>query len=339
MTAKSFLFLLGVSVALASCGNDVRDFPAAPVGVIGGGCSADSDCAYPGGECLTDLPGGYCSFDCTGVACPSDSACAHFGSAEVCAFVCGVDTDCRNGYFCDVPAEASTGICDAIDGTTPSADAGLDVPLITDTGADAPSDAVEPSAANYGAACEGVSDCVAANGLPPRCLSDIQGFAGGYCSAACATGIDECGGNAVCLETSAGGLCVVQCEAASECRSEYECCSVEASAACLPAGLAGQCLPPDDPPPVGGDGELGEACESDDDCGAGAEPACFTQIPGGYCTSDCDGDEDCGDGVCANLGGVSLCLAPCDSDGTCGGELECCDAGFGDACLPSVACF
>jgi hypothetical protein len=336
MSLKSILLLIAVAVLVVACGNDVRQFPAAPVGVIGGGCTNDVDCAYLSGVCLTDLPGGYCTVDCSSLGCPTDSACAQFGSDEVCAFVCSADTDCRNGYFCDVPDDAETGICDAIDTTSPPADVGLDVP-ISDSGTDAPSDTIEPSEANYGAACEAASECTAASGLPPRCLSDAQGFSGGYCSATCAQGIDECGGNAVCLDSSVGGLCVIQCEVASECRSAYECCSVEASAACLPAGLAGQCLPPDEEPGTG-ERELGEACESDEDCGAGAEPACFTQIPGGYCTSDCDSDEDCGAGVCANLGGVSLCLAPCGEDGACGGELVCCDVGFGDACLPDVAC-
>ena len=339
MAAKIFLFLLSSSVVLAACGNDVRQFPAAPIGVIGGGCTADSDCAYTGGYCLENMPGGYCTIDCSASPCPSDAACAQFGSDEVCAFRCSSDTDCRNGYFCDIPDGADAGICDAIDSTPPPADAGLDVPISTDTGADAPADAVEPGGANYGAACEAATDCVAANGLPARCLADSQGFPGGYCSATCAAGIDDCGGSAVCLETSVGGLCVVECAAASECRDFYECCAVEASAACLPAGLANECLPPDEePPPPGGDGELGDGCESDDDCGAGDEPACFTQVPGGYCTSDCEDDSQCDGGVCANLGGVSLCLAPCGSDGTCGGELECCDVRFGDACVPSIVC-
>lgn len=333
MTPKSFLIVLAAAASLTACGNDGRTFPTAPAGVIGTGCSSDAECEFEGGICLTTLPGGYCTTDCSG-ACPSDAVCAEFGSDQVCALGCTSDTDCRNGYFCDLPADALIGICDAVGTTSPSEDVGLDVPII-DAGADVP-----PTAeSNYGAACAGAAECTAANGLPARCLPDSQ-FPGGYCSASCAEGIDDCGDGAVCLETSVGGLCMAACDVPNECRAQYECCAVEASAACLPDGLAGQCVPPDtdpEPNPVGG--ELGESCDSDDDCGAGTSPRCFNQVPGGYCTSDCTDDSECGGGVCANLGGFSLCLAPCGADGECGNGLECCNLGFGDSCLPSAACF
>ncbi len=338
MTPKSFLIVLATGVLLLACGNDARTFPTAPAGVIGTGCTTDADCEFAGGRCLTTFPGGYCTTDCDG-ACPSDALCAEFRDEQVCALGCSSDTDCRNGYFCDLPEGASAGICDAVDTSVPTEDVGLDVALdvpLVDAGADVPA----PSASNYGASCTSDSECTAANGLPERCLPASQ-FPGGYCSASCAEGIDDCGDGAVCLETSVGGLCMAPCDVPNECRSEYECCSVEASAACLPDGLAGQCVPPDPgtEPPTPGVGELGDGCEEDSDCGAGSSPRCFNQIPGGYCTSDCGDDSDCGAGVCANLGGVSLCLAPCGPGGECGSGLECCNLGFGDSCLPSAACF
>jgi hypothetical protein len=337
MTLKSFLILLAAGASLIACGNDGRVLPAAPAGVVGTGCSSDADCEFEGGTCLTTLPGGYCTTDCAS-ACPADAICAEFGEDEVCAFGCSADTDCRNGYFCDLPVGGSVGICDALGSSRPSEDAGLDVP-ITDAGADVP----PSSETNYGAACTSDVDCVAANGLPERCLPDSQ-FPGGYCSASCAEGIDECGDGAVCLDTSVGGLCMAPCDVPAECRSSYECCSVEASAACLPAGLTGQCVTPDpgtepEPEPEPEGAELGESCADDTDCGAGESPRCFNQVPGGYCTSDCTDDSQCGGGVCANLGGFSLCLAPCGADGECSNDLECCNLGFGDSCLPSAACF
>lgn len=338
MRLSSILVLTASATLFAACGNDTLNVPAAPVGVIGSGCASDSECAFSGGVCLTDLPGGYCSVACSAtVLCPSDSVCATHASGGVCALLCDSDTDCRNGYFCEVPEGENMGFCQGEStGTPPDADVG-----VPDAIEDAAVDVGTPDEATYGVACTDASECIAANGLPARCLSDAQGFAGGYCSAACASGIDDCGDGALCLETSVGGLCVRECEIAEDCRSDYGCCSVEASAACLPTGLVAECAEPEpEPEPEpGGDGELGEACASDDDCGVGVEPACFTQIPGGYCTSSCESDDDCGGGVCASLGGISLCLAPCGEDGACPGELECCDQGFGDACLPSIACF
>lgn len=339
MTPTRLLTIAAAAAIISACGNDALDVPAAPVGVVGDACAEDADCAYSGGVCLTDLPGGYCSIECSAtVLCPSDSVCATHASGAVCALLCESDTDCRNGYFCETPEGADRSICQGeSSGEPPVTDVG-----VPDAIEDAAVDVGAPPEANYGEACTEVSECTAANGLPPRCLSDAQGFAGGYCSAPCASGIDDCGDGAICLDTSVGGLCVRECGVAAECRDGYGCCSVEASAACLPSGLVADCAEPEpdpDPEPEPGDGELGEACGSDDDCGAGIDPMCFSQIPGGYCTSNCETDDDCGGGVCANLGGFALCLAPCGSDGACPGELECCDQGFGDACLPSIACF
>jgi hypothetical protein len=95
---------------------------AAPVtlndGWIGGPCTADADCDYEGGRCLTDLPQGMCTLDCSQFCPDQDGAVATFctlpellsapvgfGEEGLCTMRCdyGVSpTGCRAGYQCQV---------------------------------------------------------------------------------------------------------------------------------------------------------------------------------------------------------------------------------------------
>lgn len=115
--------------------------------------------------------------------------------------------------------------------------------------------------------------------------------------------------------------------------------------------------PPDDVPTdsvedsdAWGDGEVGDPCTLDTDCGGvpSAAPNCLEDIfgmitfPGGYCSADCTSDDDCGpDGDCIDAVIMSLCLKTCTSGSDCReSEGYTCDAlpdmlGIpGDFCLP-----
>lgn len=343
----------------AGCGNDDA-LSAAPIGAIGSACQVAGDCGYAGALCVTSgFPGGYCTVDCRAVNCPTGTICAQLGEDAVCAATCTTDEQCRNGYYCEFNPGAPFGVCDARPTPTPTLDVGLDSgsdaapdagtndsgsPDGRDTASDAtPPDTTPPDGtANYGATCATAADCTAASPLDSRCLVAAQGFPGGYCSASCDPARNGCGGDAVCIRTSAGGLCIAGCAETTTCREGYECCAAGDGAGCLPEGMLATCAdptPPDDPPPTD-EGQLGAACSADTDCAAGSEPQCFRQIPGGYCTSACTSDADCGTGnVCQSLGfGPDLCIAGCATSDDCREGLACCDLGFGDACLPDFVC-
>jgi hypothetical protein len=77
---------------------------------------------------------------------------------------------------------------------------------------------------------------------------------------------------------------------------------------------------------VPGEGEVGDACDSADDCGAYPATAkqCMTDLmgfitfEGGYCTATCTSAAECGDGAnCVNMMLVSYCLKLCENNSDC----------------------
>ena len=84
-----------------------------------------------------------------------------------------------------------------------------------------------------------------------------------------------------------------------------------------------------------GDGDVGDACTSNTECGSGlyCEPTIFT---GGYCTADCnDGASDCPSGsTCFDIGDgdpYQICFQDCVADTDCRAGYFC----DGDnSCIP-----
>ena len=82
-------------------------------GFVGGPCTSDADCAYTGGQCLTEaegFPGGHCTLDCTTGSCPDRAGsfaytgCAALGAMAGCAARCDYTLfpdGCRAGYGCE----------------------------------------------------------------------------------------------------------------------------------------------------------------------------------------------------------------------------------------------
>jgi hypothetical protein len=75
-----------------------------------------------------------------------------------------------------------------------------------------------------------------------------------------------------------------------------------------------------------GDGAVGDACTSSNECGSGLY--CEDAFTGGYCTGSCvDVDSDCPTGsTCFDVGGgAQICFKDCNSDADCGRSGYVCD--------------
>jgi Cys-rich repeat protein len=193
----------------------------------------------------------------------------------------------------------------------------------SDAAADTEVDAAAHAPKNViGQACESNDDCGAGS-----CQKVIQivntPYPGGYCTAPCRTD-DQCGEGGVCIPGQFGrmGSCYLGCDEAVGCSREGYICRVA-------SGVA-RCVPGSKPLP---DGATGNACESDTDCGGGAN-TCKAAIgngdaPGGYCSQWCAIDSDCGaGGKCVN--GISIvtvnsgtCYRACNAHEDCRPDYEC----------------
>jgi hypothetical protein len=331
-------------LALTACGTNQESVGLGiDPGAVGLSCTDNVSCA-DGLECNAAFPGGYCTAVCdSGNDCPGGTLCRAFGDAGVCVNTCIGDTDCRNGYRCASVGDGAGNeynVCEPIGGT-------IDPPDGSGNGSGEP----PVTRPNYGKTCTTTSECGAADGLAARCLPEAQRFPGGYCSAGCEAGTDQCGAGSPCLDTSVGGLCMDSCETQDDCRDGYGCCETGAGPACLPLDLFPACQPPDnnggtDPTPVPADGQpaagdVGAECESSDDCEQGDEPGCY-EIPGAgnYCSSSCETRANCGDGnVCLTATGQPFCVRLCDDQVGCADGLVCCPVQQDAAvCIPDSFC-
>jgi hypothetical protein len=132
---------------------------------------------------------------------------------------------------------ADTGVGAADAPASPEGGALHAVPLGSDAGASADADAGEPAAPNLGAPCASASDCVAQ--AQSVCWTGSY-FAGGYCTAGCATDAD-CGPGGVCVRDlfeGPGGnpvaQCLEGCSTTRPCRSGYVCDTTGGVSRCLP---------------------------------------------------------------------------------------------------------
>src|SRR5262245_1351084 len=103
-------------------------FPPLADGIVGSGCTADSDCGAGrcmGSERITKsmFPGGYCTGSCTSDnACGAHGVCAagFRGTPGTCYLRCENDADCpRDGYRC---RQSSAGIATCLPGPQPLPD-------------------------------------------------------------------------------------------------------------------------------------------------------------------------------------------------------------------------
>ena len=175
-----------------------------------------------------------------------------------------------------------------------------------------------PVTGETGIACGADTDCDAAE----TCVTDADGFTGGYCSRQCGSDA-ECPMGSHCGDN---GFCMDECAVDADCRTGYLCFDSDANGSneCWPAAT--------------GTGVVGDTCASITDCAGGADGFCIDESQGftdGYCSVQCTDDAACGAGNhCSQQFGV--CLDGCAADTDCRAGFVCGD-GDGDAineCFP-----
>lgn len=199
-------------------------------------------------------------------------------------------------------------------------------------------DAGPSTEGDIGQPCGTMADCES------FCITEEDGFTGGYCTAACDVD-NPCPSGATCTPVGRGqSICLADCDPAAEtrsCRMGYGCASsfMLPGPVCLPGctddtdcaegtmcdpdgGTAGQCFDPT--------ASFGDACTSEDQCPE--DGFCLNESwagwPGGACIGfGCDPDTGTG---CAD---GTVCLRSARGGGIC---LDSC--GEGDACREGYSC-
>ena len=282
-------------------------------GMTGAACTADADCDAAEG-CLLPADGwagGYCTRGCTTDSeCPTSSHCEITdpnAGQGLCVSDCTTDADCRMGYGCGDPdGNGATGC----------------FPVASGNGVP-------------GDACATLQDC--SGGADGFCVSEDQGFTGGYCSIQCTTDAD-CGAGGHCSTLDSGfQLCVDSCTTNADCRAGYVCDDANGDNVneCWPGGS--------------GAGGPGNACANVGDCAGGLDAICLgppgnPDFAGGYCaTTGCTTNADCAAGAHCGFTdpqtGEGFCLPGCTADADCRTGYACADPD-GDAtseCFPTAS--
>lgn len=136
-----------------------------------------------------------------------------------------------------------------------------------------------------GGPCQRDGDC--AGGL---CLTEADGYPGGYCSQACESA--PCAGDQVCRALGGRAVCLSRCTDGL-CRAGYQC-------------FQGLCQPP---------------CRGEEDCGAGSscQAGACVPLPGAPPGADCTDDSECAAGLCV----AGRCARLCGRDADCPAEQTC----------------
>lgn len=218
-------------------------------------------------------------------------------------------------------------------------DAGItfDATLPPDTGPVMQDAGNPPVEGDIGEPCGSMSDCES------YCITEADGFPGGYCTAACDAD-NPCPSGSTCTPVGMGSsICLADCDPTSTdrtCRMGYGCAEsfmlpgpvcvpgcqddtdCPGDTACDPdSGFAGSCYDPS--------ARFGDACMDESECPAGS--FCleerFAGWPGGACIGfgcDVEAGTGCPEGtVCLPGGHGGICVASCREDGDCREEYAC----------------
>ena len=303
-------------------------------------CTLDTDCnpneqcasTSTGGVCKPIPPGGQCWDDsqCDGTAgscqnlilCPCGATCAKPDKPGSCKNVtppgadcCTVPTDCTPGESCVLTATG--GVC-----KLPPANGGCwDDTDCIDTAGTCENAVLCPC----GASC-------AKPDQPGTCKSGIVP------GPECCVDSSECGIQMLCVETSAGGVCMTppkagQCWSDDDCGGDVGSCM---GASVCPCGA--QCFAPDTPGVCKDFQPPSDCCATDSDCNVmgGGSCAVGDGMVNGMCMAtlkfgDCYNDSHCDGGVCNNaiLCACDVLCAAGNIAGTCGPPVflppGCCD--------------
>ncbi|OIP36971.1 MAG: hypothetical protein AUK47_14445 [Deltaproteobacteria bacterium CG2_30_63_29] len=163
-----------------------------------------------------------------------------------------------------------------------------------------------------GGFCTTTDDCQE----PLTCLTETEGFPGGYCSAQPCPQVGCPGSFATCAFLDPAhtvSACVESCNTDMDCRTDgYICADLDGASGCLPGSMA-----------TTGAGSIGASCAADGDCDAGL--TCMTNFVFGYCSKACVSDGDCGsDGACIDQGGGTMrCMDGCTNNSQCRFSYSC----------------
>lgn len=162
------------------------------------------------------------------------------------------------------------------------------------------------------------------------CLTDEDGFPGGYCTTEdCSLNgcpiLSEC--FAIDLPSGSKEVCLALCDSNNQCdRDGYECFDVDGTNVCLPADGVGQGRAKA--------GEVGAACAGDSECEDNGA-VCLSNLPSGYCSVNCDSGGCPTDSHCEQLGDSSFCYRNCDDSRECRPGYQCSSDGLSaPSCVP-----
>lgn len=302
-------------------------------------CGSDADCSGNevciSGECIREADCSICAACETADDCGGSAfICAGIpGRPSFCTAVCNSPADCPGDTECfQVPGE-NFAVC-----LNPESAQGNICPddyICTEDGG--------------GDLCENVV-CDAGESCDPATGRCVGGGATGDCLVCASCSSDaECGGGVCASFDGTNGVCIISCDAGTDCPGENtECFQLQQQGGgtfngCLNdnAATAGVCpssftcqeaVEPTDPC----DGvvcDAGETCNPrTGDC---VESGDTGNPDGGGTGGDdcvvcdsCGNDSDCGDGLCVNLGTGNVCVLDC-TDSECPGNTSCFDVGDG----------
>lgn len=209
-----------------------------PTAHIGHPCTTDADC--PGLFCSPAGTGfGYCSWLCGGsMVCPDDAVCHSFeaGAVGYCMARCTPTdpTSCAMGFVCE-PGIAEAPVC------YPGCTADTDCPAGTRCG-----DGLSGTRACYTPTAVAGGECAMNSDCPQLgyCLDEgTWGTPHGLCVTFCDLATHSgCTTDTTCVPWGFGGAygsCVPTCDAATPCRTGYECVSTGTG---LPNACVARCM-------------------------------------------------------------------------------------------------
>ena len=318
------------------------------VGENGSPCLTDQECE--GGYCITEPGGGYPSGYCTEICTLAVGTCMFGGACldvqvgmglGACFDTCDPQgKDCRDPYAC-LTVVGGSSVC------IPDCMSDQECPITKSCNVMSGFCEAPPGMTPTGQPCAGAFEC-ASNNDDPYCISEQQGFPQGYCSEECNLMMDDCAGDAVCVDVNNGfALCLDGCVADADCQAPgYECAPLAPGVSvCLPTpepesdcanlidddqdGLF-DCQDPDcQAMPVckAGMTATGLPCSMSSECAANmSDPFCVDEAtygwPAGYCSEYCDlmNDDCAGDAVCVDIGlpnGSGICFDGCMAQANC----------------------
>lgn len=283
---------------------------------LGSACTESATCI--GGLCATTQAGQICTQECDpmrpDVGCPPGFFCGSTGCAGHCVpgapggapigASCAADTDCASLFCADPgdgmqrclpPCRLDAGRCLAGEICVPLGDACggcVDQDIVGGLGHGLGEPCSEGADCRSGACAErgGVSECTAPCGADGSCP---EGFSCREGACMRTRGVGDRGTvrvGSACLDNSdcPGGICAIL--------GDRNWCTITCDGATpCPAGFG---------------------CAA-----AGGVNVCAPM--GSLVGEECDTNEECASGLCARVGGSSVCTEPCSADRVCGVGLEC----------------